>query len=68
MTDVKDTAMKPTLRFRSRDWFDNAERVDMTAMYLERHMNYGLTPQESRRRLHGIGLEVPRRRAGPAAA
>ena len=68
MTDVKDTAMKPTLRFRSRDWFDNAERVDMTALYLERYMNYGLTPQELRRRLHGTGFEVPRRGARFAAA
>jgi len=68
MTDVKDTAMKPTRRFRSQDWFDNAERIEMTALSLERCMNYVLTPQELRRRLHGVGLEVPRRRAGPASA
>ena len=30
-------------RFRSQDWFDNEERIDMTALYLERFMNYGLT-------------------------
>ncbi len=35
-------------RFRSRDWFANAERIDMTALYLERFMNYGTTPEELR--------------------
>jgi dihydroxy-acid dehydratase len=35
-------------RLRSQDWFDNPDRVDMTALYLERFMNYGLTPQELR--------------------
>lgn len=34
----------PTLR--SRDWFANIERMDMTALYLERFMNYGVTPEE----------------------
>ncbi len=33
-------------RLRSRDWFDNPERWDMTALYLERFMNYGVTPEE----------------------
>ena len=35
-------------RFRSRDWFDNKDHVDMTALYLERFMNYGTTPEELR--------------------
>ena len=35
-------------RFRSRDWFDDPERLDMTALYLERFMNYGVTPEELR--------------------
>lgn len=35
-------------RFRSRDWFDNPDRVDMTALYLERFMNSGVTPEELR--------------------
>ena len=34
--------------FRSRDWFAAPERSDMTALYLERFMNYGLTPEELR--------------------
>lgn len=33
-------------RLRSRDWFDNPDRWDMTALYLERFMNYGITPEE----------------------
>jgi len=33
-------------RLRSRDWFDNRERMDMTALYLERFMNYGVTREE----------------------
>lgn len=35
-------------RYRSQDWFDNPERIDMTALYLERFMNYGITPEELR--------------------
>jgi dihydroxy-acid dehydratase len=34
-------------RFRSRDWFDS-DLIDMTALYLERFMNYGITPDELR--------------------
>jgi xylonate dehydratase len=33
-------------RFRSQDWFDDREHIDLMALYLERFMNYGLTPQE----------------------
>ncbi|MDQ5817729.1 MAG: dihydroxy-acid dehydratase family protein [Actinomycetota bacterium] len=35
-------------RFRSRDWFDDPERIDQAALYLERYMNYGITPEELR--------------------
>ncbi|OYV34375.1 MAG: dihydroxy-acid dehydratase [Rhodospirillales bacterium 20-64-7] len=47
---------KPPHRFRSRDWFDNAERPDMTALYLERFMNYGTTPEELRSGKPIIGI------------
>jgi dihydroxy-acid dehydratase len=30
-------------RLRSRAWFDDPQATDMTALYLERYMNYGLT-------------------------
>jgi dihydroxy-acid dehydratase len=39
---------RPARRFRSRDWFDDPERMDQTALYLERFMNYGITPDELR--------------------
>lgn len=39
---------KPVRRFRSRDWFDAPGREDMAALYLERFMNYGMTPEELR--------------------
>ncbi len=38
----------PARPFRSRDWFADPARSDMTALYLERFMNYGLTPAELR--------------------
>jgi dihydroxy-acid dehydratase len=38
----------PAKPFRSRDWFADPARADMTALYLERFMNYGLTPAELR--------------------
>jgi len=34
--------------FRSRDWFAAPGRSDMAALYLERFMNYGITPDELR--------------------
>lgn len=46
---------RPT-RLRSRDWFDNLERMDMTALYLERFMNYGITPEELRSGKPIIGI------------
>ena len=41
---------------RSRDWFNNFERMDMTALYLERFMNYGVTPEELRSGKPIIGI------------
>src|SRR6187431_1029186 len=43
-------------RFRSREWFDNREHIDMMALYLERFMNYGLTPDELRSGKPIIGI------------
>src|SRR5919202_5386270 len=39
---------RPARRFRSRDWFDDPHRRDQSALYLERFMNYGITPDELR--------------------
>jgi len=33
-------------RLRSQSWFDNPDNPGMTALYLERYLNYGLTPGE----------------------
>ena len=33
-------------KLRSRAWFDNPDNVDMTALYLERYMNFGLSREE----------------------
>ncbi len=38
------TSMEP--RLRSRRWFDDPTNPGMTALYLERYMNYGLTREE----------------------
>ncbi|MDA0857692.1 MAG: dihydroxy-acid dehydratase family protein, partial [Proteobacteria bacterium] len=32
--------------FRSQEWFDNPANPDMTALYLERYLNFGLTREE----------------------
>jgi dihydroxy-acid dehydratase len=33
-------------KLRSRAWFDNPDNPSMTALYLERYLNYGLTREE----------------------
>src|SRR6201985_3836800 len=33
---------------RSKQWFDNPDNPGMTALYLERYLNFGLTPGELR--------------------
>src|SRR5271167_4240006 len=35
-------------RLRSTAWFDNPENPGMTALYIERYLNFGLTPGELR--------------------
>ncbi|CAN7279007.1 dihydroxy-acid dehydratase family protein [Acidovorax sp. LjRoot129] len=46
----------PRRPFRSREWFAAPERSDMAALYLERFMNYGLTPEELRSGRPLIGI------------
>ena len=41
---MSEPAPKPPLR--SRAWFDNPASPDMTALYLERYLNYGLSMEE----------------------
>jgi dihydroxy-acid dehydratase len=33
-------------KLRSQKWFDDPAHADMTAIYVERYLNYGLTRQE----------------------
>src|SRR5215212_3366695 len=47
---------RPARRFRSRDWFDDPTRIDQSAIYLERFMNYGVTPEELRSGKPIIGI------------
>ena len=47
---------KTTGRLRSQDWFDNPDHADMTALYLERFMNSGITPEELRSGRPIIGI------------
>ncbi|MBB6505054.1 dihydroxyacid dehydratase/phosphogluconate dehydratase, partial [Sphingomonas endophytica] len=40
------TAPHDPTKLRSRAWFDNPANIDMTALYLERYLNFGLTLEE----------------------
>ena len=33
-------------KLRSQDWFDNPKDPGLTALYLERYLNYGLTRKD----------------------
>ena len=41
-----DASQGESARLRSRSWFDNATNPDMTALYVERYLNYGLSLEE----------------------
>ena len=43
-------------KLRSRAWFDNPENIDMTALYLERYLNFGLSLDELRSGKPIIGI------------
>ncbi|MFZ0262752.1 MAG: IlvD/Edd family dehydratase [Pseudolabrys sp.] len=47
---------KSSRRLRSQLWFDNPENPGMTALYLERYLNFGLTPAELRSGKPIIGI------------
>jgi dihydroxy-acid dehydratase len=46
----------PEPKLRSRAWFDNPDNVDMTALYLERYLNYGIGLEELRSGRPIIGI------------
>ncbi|CAD6546453.1 IlvD/Edd family dehydratase [Paraburkholderia sabiae] len=43
---MTDSTQAPARRLRSQEWFDDPSHADMTALYVERFMNYGLTREE----------------------
>jgi dihydroxy-acid dehydratase len=46
MTKINDAQGSQQRRLRSQLWFDNPDNPGMTALYLERYLNYGLTRAE----------------------
>jgi len=53
---MADTPSKNGLKLRSQEWFDNPDNPGMTAIYLERYLNFGLTPEELRSGRPIIGI------------
>lgn len=45
MSSSKPTAAK-IAKLRSRAWFNNPNNIDMTALYIERMLNFGMTVEE----------------------
>lgn len=45
-----------TKKLRSRQWFNNPDNREMTALYLERYLNYGLTREELQSNKPIIGI------------
>lgn len=45
-----------TRKLRSQAWFDNPENVDMTSLYLERYLNFGISLKELRSGRPIIGI------------
>jgi xylonate dehydratase len=54
MSDTR--AKKPKRKLRSQLWFDNPDNPGMTAIYLERYLNFGLTLDELRAGKPIIGI------------
>ncbi|MCO5080637.1 MAG: dihydroxy-acid dehydratase family protein [Rhizobiaceae bacterium] len=43
---MSDAGSRPPKKYRSQEWFDNPDNPGMTALYLERYLNFGLTREE----------------------
>jgi dihydroxy-acid dehydratase len=46
----------PEFKLRSQAWFDNPANIDMTALYIERYLNFGLSFEELRSGRPIIGI------------
>jgi dihydroxy-acid dehydratase len=53
---IRNSAKSRARPLRSQLWFDNPENPGMTALYLERYLNYGLTSKELRSGKPIIGI------------
>ncbi|MBC2667327.1 dihydroxy-acid dehydratase family protein [Novosphingobium flavum] len=47
---------RPSTKLRSRAWFDNPDNIDMTSLYLERYLNFGISLEELRSGKPIIGI------------
>ena len=50
------SADKPKTKLRSQRWFNDPDHQEMSALYLERYLNFGLTPEELRSGRPIIGI------------
>ena len=53
---MTSTPLPAGKRLRSAAWFDNPDNIDMTALYLERYLNFGLSLEELRSGRPIIGI------------
>src|SRR3546814_6727674 len=55
---MSDAPVPPPVppKLRSRAWFANDENIDMTSLYLERYLNFGLSLDELRSGKPIIGI------------
>jgi len=56
MSNDSGGATQRPRQLRSRAWFDNPANPGMTALYLERYLNFGLTPEELQSNKPIIGI------------
>ena len=53
---MADTSQPKFGKLRSRAWFDNPANIDMTSLYLERYLNFGISLEELRSGKPIIGI------------
>ena len=56
MQNGSNGASESPVKLRSQLWFDNPDNPGMTALYIERYLNFGLTPGELRSGKPIIGI------------
>ena len=61
---MTDSEPKPR-KLRSAAWLDNPENIDMTALYLERYLNFGISLEELRSGRPIIGIAQTGSDLGP---